>query len=53
MVKDGYREGGGEMVIGDTFYLFGCPMAYGVPGPGIRSKLQFLHVLQLGQRWIL
>ena len=28
-------------------------MAYGVPGPGIRSGLQLQPKLQLGQHWIL
>ena len=23
-----------------SFFFFGCPMAHGVPGPGIRSKPQ-------------
>ena len=29
--------------------LFGCPMAYEVPGPGIRSELQLQPKLQLQQ----
>ena len=23
------------------FFIFGCPEAYGIPGPGIRSESQF------------
>ena len=29
------------------FYLFGCPVTFGVPGPGIRSELLLQAVLQL------
>ena len=31
------------------FSFFGCPMAYGIPGPGIRSKLQLRPKPQLWQ----
>ena len=32
------------------FFFFGCPMAYGVPRPEIRSKLQLQPKLQLWQQ---
>ena len=35
------------------FFFFGCPMACGVPGPGIRSKPQLWPTLQLWQCRIL
>ena len=35
------------------FFFFGHPMAYGVPGPGIRSKPQLQPKPQLWQCWIL
>ena len=35
------------------FFFFGCPMAYGISGPGIRSKPQLQHKLQLWQCQIL
>ena len=37
------------------FFIFGCPEAYGVPGPGIRSEPQSQPKLQLRQcqSWIL
>ena len=35
------------------FFLFGCPGAYGVPGPGIKSELKLQPVPQLQQCWIL
>ena len=35
------------------FFFFGRSEAYGVPRPGIRSKLQLQPVLQLWQHWIL
>ena len=34
-------------------FLFGHPMAYAVPGPGIRTELQLQPTPQLQQRWIL
>ena len=34
-------------------FFFGCPVAYGVPGPGIRSKPRLWPQLQLQQCWIL
>ena len=37
----------------NTFILFGLPVAYGVPGPGIRSEPHLRPKLQLQQRWIL
>ena len=40
-------------VIPPFFPLFGCPVAYGVPRPGIRSKMQLRPTLQLLQCWIL
>ena len=33
-------------------FLFGCPVAYGVLRPGIRSKPQLWPMLQLCQHWI-
>ena len=36
-----------------SFFSFGCPMAYGVPRPGIRSELQLRPRLQLWPCWIL
>lgn len=35
------------------FFIFGCPSAYGVAGPGIRSEPQFQPQLQLQDLWIL
>ena len=35
------------------FSFFGCPVAYGVPGPGIRSEPQSWPKPQLWQHWIL
>ena len=37
----------------NLFFLFGCPTAYGIPRPGIRSGLQFWPILQLWQCQIL
>ena len=32
------------------FFFFGCPTAYGVPRPGIRSQLELCPKPQLWQR---
>ena len=36
-----------------TFFFFGHPTADGVPGPGIRPKLQLQPTPQLWKHWIL